>query len=142
LLNAVQYPKLVVIEGKNPFRMKRPTAHRDTAIILTLLDTGIRASECIRLRMADVDLERGEIVIRPHDRSTKSRPRTEFLGKVAHRALWRYVTQRQWFTEYHIFTSKSGKSMNRNTIRHLLVLVNAGKRAGEKNVNVHRSPEN
>jgi hypothetical protein len=39
MLNVVHYTKLVVIEGGNPFRMKRPTADRDTDIILTLLDT-------------------------------------------------------------------------------------------------------
>ena len=136
LLNAAEYTKLVVVEGKNPYRMKRPTADRDTAIMLTLLDTGIRASECARLRMSDVDLELGEIVIRPHGSSTKSRPRTVFLGKVARRALWRYVNTRQWFDEDHVFISGVGKPMKRNTIRHLLV--NAGKRAGVKNVNVHR----
>lgn len=136
LLNAAEYTALVVVPGKNPFRMKRPTADRDTAIILTLLDTGIRASECARLRMSDLDLERGEIVIRPHGSSTKSRPRTVFLGKVARRAVWRYVTSRQTFDDDPLFTSLHGKPMDRNTIRHLLV--NAGKRAGVKNVNVHR----
>ena len=136
LLNAAEYTKLIIVEGKNPYRMKRPTADRDTAIMLTLLDTGIRASECARSRMSDVDLELGEIVIRPHGSSTKSRPRTVFLGKVARRALWRYVNTRQWFDEDHVFISGLGKPMTRNTIRHLLV--NAGKRAGVKNVNVHR----
>jgi integrase/recombinase XerD len=86
--------------------------------------------------MADVDLERGEIVIRPHGRSTKGRPWTVFLDKVARRALWRYVSQCQWFAEDHIFTATSSKPMNRNMIRHLLV--NDGMRAGMNNVNAHR----
>lgn len=41
-------------QGK-PTRSKRPTAARDTAIILTLVDTGLRASELCALEWCDYD---------------------------------------------------------------------------------------
>lgn len=66
----------------------------------------------------------------------KKQTRTVFLGRVAQRALWRYLKDRQWFEDDRVFVSQEGKPMSRSTIRH--ILVNAGKRAGAKNVSVHR----
>jgi len=41
--------------------MARPTATRDVAIILLMLDTGLRVSEVARLRVAVVNEDSGEI---------------------------------------------------------------------------------
>ena len=43
---------------RKSFRMRRNTRYRDKAIILLLLDTGLRVSECTRLRIGDIDLEK------------------------------------------------------------------------------------
>jgi integrase/recombinase XerD len=43
------------------FVMRWPTSNRDQAIILTLLDSGIRASEFSSLRMGDFAAKRGKL---------------------------------------------------------------------------------
>lgn len=45
------------------FTMKRGSAHRDRALVLFLLDTGLRASELCALTVGDVDLKTGKIDI-------------------------------------------------------------------------------
>ena len=42
---------------------RRPTGARDKAIIMLMLDTGIRVGELLRLRVGDVNIESGEIHI-------------------------------------------------------------------------------
>jgi ATP/maltotriose-dependent transcriptional regulator MalT len=49
---------------RRKFAMRRPTANRDQAIILTLLDSGLRASEFSSLRIGDFDAKRGKLEIR------------------------------------------------------------------------------
>jgi integrase/recombinase XerD len=104
--------------------------------MLVLLDTGIRVSECARATLEDLSIEKGELIIQPHGSSTKSRPCTVFLGRVARKAVWRYITDRDCFDDDPLFVTRDERPMNRNTIRHLLA--NAGKRAGVKNVYSHR----
>jgi integrase/recombinase XerC/integrase/recombinase XerD len=65
---------------------------RDRAIILTLLDTGLRAGELLSLNIEDVDLKDGSIVVR----KTKNRKgRIVFVGQQARRAIARYLALRE-----------------------------------------------
>ncbi len=65
---------------------------RDKAIILALVDTGARATELLSVDLGDVDVEGGTILLRV----TKSkRPRAVFLGKVALRAMLKYLKARK-----------------------------------------------
>jgi len=93
LLYACEYSKEVECERRQPFRYRRPTRFRDKAIILTLLDTGIRIGELCRLKTNEINLETGEIVIAPHGSSVKSKPRIVYLGKSARRAVWTYLAK-------------------------------------------------
>ncbi len=68
------------------------TAERDKSIILTLLDSGCRASELLSINLSDTNLLTGDILIR---RGKGSRPRTVFVGKVTRRALRAYVKLRR-----------------------------------------------
>ena len=76
---------------------------RDKAILLFLIDTGVRARECTGLDLQDVDVISGEINIR-HGKGGK--PRTVFIGQKARRALRAYLKKRGdkiplalWITE-------------------------------------------
>jgi integrase/recombinase XerD len=46
------------------FSMPRPTAKRDRAIILTLLDPSLRASELSTLKVGDLDMKTGRLEVK------------------------------------------------------------------------------
>jgi len=130
ILRACEYTRTAVTNRRVPFAMRRPTALRDRALVLLLLDTGIRASECARLTIGDVDLVAGEVTIRPHGSGAKSRGRHVYLGKAARRALWRYLASREDGEDHDapLFVSRSGRAMTRHTIRN--ICRSLGKRTG------------
>ena len=84
---------------------------RDHAVLRTLLDTGLRASELLRLDLDD--LHGGDIRVRPEVAKTKV-PRTVFLGNKAQRALAMYQARRRddcealWVTRYGTRLSYQG----------------------------------
>ncbi len=122
---------------REPFTMPRSTAHRDRAIIILLLDTGLRASELCRLTIADIDIQNAALTVRPFLSGIKSRPRIVPIGQAAKKNLWRYLTARD--TEYpgdELFTSRAGHPLDKNTLRKLLNRI--GNRAGIPNVHPHR----
>ncbi len=84
--------------GRKSFSMKRPTATRDKALILLFVDTGLRVSEVCRLRIEDVNLETGDIIVAPHGSGQKTKSRTVHIGKVARRAMWLYLAKRPDYT--------------------------------------------
>jgi site-specific recombinase XerD len=65
---------------------------RDTAILLCLLDTGARASEFLATNLDDLNIARGDILIR---QGKGRKPRTVYFGKKSKRALRRYLKHRQ-----------------------------------------------
>jgi len=64
---------------------------RDRAIFLTLLDTGVRASELCGIDLADVDFSTGAVTVR-HGKGDKAR--TVFIGRKTRRALRAYLRTR------------------------------------------------
>jgi integrase/recombinase XerD len=114
---------------RKPFTMRRPTALRDVAIILLLLDTGLRAGELCRLTSEDIDLKNAQITVRPYLSGIKSRPRVIPIGQMTSKALWRY----QFHAKYR---GKTFFGLNPNSL--LQLLRNLGDRAGVSNVHPHR----
>ncbi|HEX6385307.1 MAG TPA: phage integrase N-terminal SAM-like domain-containing protein, partial [Anaerolineae bacterium] len=66
-------------EERGAYQIRRPTRHRDRAIMLVLIDTGMRAGELSRLKVKNLNLENGELRIEPHH-VRKTRARTARLG--------------------------------------------------------------
>lgn len=64
---------------------------RDRAVILVLVDTGIRSQELCDLTVKDYDNRLGRLQIR-HGKGDKSR--RVFMGESARKALWRYLADR------------------------------------------------
>lgn len=104
---------------------KRPTRWRDRAIILTLLDTGARAQELCDLKVGDVNLETGMVVIR---KGKRGKERITYLGKIARESLWRYLAKRDFKDKADplFMTSKRGP-LDRHALRKMLA--RAGQRA-------------
>jgi integrase len=92
ILAACEFTTEAKTEGRKSFRMRRTTAVRDRAIVLLLLETGIRLGELARLKIEDVNLEAGEIHVHPYRTGKKSRPRTIPFEKSCRKALWHYKT--------------------------------------------------
>lgn len=82
--------------------MQRSTSKRDKAIILTLLDTGLRAGELYALRVEDIDMKTGKIRIRPGDagKAKGGKGRVVFMGKSVRRFLWRYLADQERTMDY------------------------------------------
>ncbi|GIV65268.1 MAG: hypothetical protein KatS3mg046_528 [Bellilinea sp.] len=69
--------------------MRRPSSNRDQAIVLMLLDTGLRATELCSLIINDVDLKTGKVTIRHGVAGGVKGGKgcTMYLGKVARKAV-------------------------------------------------------
>jgi integrase/recombinase XerD len=134
LLKAVE--RTAPAQGRREgFTMSRPQANRDKAILLTLLDTGLRASELCRLELRDLDLHSGTLAIRAHKSGLKSRPRLVPLGQSARKAAWRYLAERGSVSG-PIFLTQNEKPLDRGQLLHLLVRL--GERAGVSRCHPHR----
>lgn len=66
-------------------------SERDTALVLTLLDTGVRAAELCALTVGDFDTRTGALQVR---RGKGGKGRTVYVGARARRALLRYLLTR------------------------------------------------
>jgi integrase/recombinase XerD len=120
-----------------PFSMQRATRWRDRAVLLVLLDAGLRASELSRLELRDLDLQSGAVTVRPHQSGLKSRGRVIPLGKSARTALWRYHAERGELRPTDpVFESARGAPLNKDSLLHLLLRL--GERAGVAGVHPHR----
>lgn len=69
---------------------ERPTAERDRAIILILLDTGVRASELCKMKITDVNLATGGIKVK----GKGSKERIVQVGRRTSQVLWKYLVPR------------------------------------------------
>jgi integrase/recombinase XerD len=137
LLKVCEHTSPASTTKRRPFVMKRHTAKRDLALILILLDTGLRVSECARLRVMDVNLENGEIFVKPWGTGQKTKSRVVIIGKSTRKALWLSLVSRgEYCLEDPLFVTRDNRPMDRNSIR--LVLAELGKRAGIMNVHPHR----
>jgi site-specific recombinase XerD len=75
---------------------------RNQAIILVLLDTGVRLSELLQMEVSDIDNETGYIKVL----GKGAKERVVRIGRTAQKALWRYLMHRPdsgrkelWLTE-------------------------------------------
>lgn len=113
----------------------RPTKLRDQAIMLTLLDTGLRVSELCALKIKDYDRKQGRLVIE-HGKGDK--PRVVYLGTAGQRGLWRYLTTDRTVTspKEPLFATATGRHLDNSGVR--LMIQRAGERVGIANAGPHR----
>lgn len=125
---------------RRKFSMRRPTARRDRAILLTLLDTGLRATELCSLLIGNVDLNTGKVNVLQGVRggAKGGKGRTVFLGKAARRAVWRYLADRddRDDPEAPLFVGKTNRAFNKDALRQVINAL--GKKAGVKKCYPHR----
>lgn len=134
MLKAARYTGEYWDRWGNTTKNRRPTAIRDTAIILVLLDTGLRVSELCRMTLADYYAREKRLHVR-HGKGNKRR--VVYLGNNSSRALWRYTVKRKDESEdAPLIRTNTGRPMDRNNVRHTLARI--GDRAGVEGVHPHR----
>lgn len=134
LLKSAKFTKDWNSRSGRQTRTKRPTARRDEAIILTLVDTGIRSGELCVLTVGDYDRNRQRLHIK-HGKGKKAR--YVGLGNRGSKAIWLYMTDRgRTKSNEPLFCSKNDTFLDRDNLRHTLEII--GKNAGVENVYPHR----
>lgn len=137
LLKACEFTASTKVNGRVAYKQKRATGIRDRAIVLTLLDTGLRASEICRLDVENVNLEIGELRIHPFGAGQKTKPRTVFAGKASKKALWHLLAGRKVIDGSDpLLLTIQERRMNRHNLRSMLRRL--GQRAGVAKVHAHR----
>ena len=127
-------------KSKIYFRQGRPIDHalnsfeRNRAILLLMLDTGVRASELCDLKVEDVDNRNNRIFVRKgkgmKERLLPFSPRT---GQM----IWRYLASRKDARPQDpLFASKLNRSMNRTKLSEMFRSI--GTRAGVPHTHPHR----
>jgi len=115
----------------------RPTADRDRALILTLLDSGIRASELCGIKKADLDLTSNSIKVI----GKGNKPRLVQIGRRTSQAIWKAMLSRleSMRDDDPVFAVGTNGNERPLTRFHLLTLLERlGERAGVKSVYPHR----
>lgn len=140
ILKACVYSRESQTEERKKFVMRRPSTYRDQAIVLVLLDSGLRATELCSLTINDVDLKTGKVTIRHGvtGGAKGGKGRTVYLGKVARKAVWRYLAGREDGDDSRapLFISQADRPFNKDSLR---VLINRlGARAEVKKTYPHK----
>jgi site-specific recombinase XerD len=106
---------------------------RDTAILLMLLDTGVRASELCSLKRKDIDFQGPFAQCSIMGKGGKRR--TVYLGRAASKALWQHLREQPTDTDW-VFTADRGKRAGEPLTRTglLRLMHRLGKVAGIQSV--------
>lgn len=128
LLKVAEYTQ-VKRNGKT-IAVKRQNAKRNLALLLLMLDTGLRLGEIARLKIADVRLDAREVYIAPFGTGKKTKSRTVPIGKRTSLALWHYLGQIEFDAARSLFR------LMPKSIRSLILRL--GKTAAVPHAHPHR----
>lgn len=119
---------------QRPTDHHRPTELRDRAILLLLVDTGLRASELVSLCIYQADLRNARITVTGKGKKERSLP----ISARTSRALWKYLQSRPDADRKAapLFATRTGSHIDRNSLRQLLQRI--GARQGVPGVTLHR----
>lgn len=112
----------------------RPTALRDKAIIVTLIEVGLRASELCKLTLADYNRQQGRLHIR-HGKGGKDR--VVFISDTCKKHLWRYLATRpDMAPNAPLFATNKETHMNRDMLLKMIRVT--ADRAGVHHAFIHK----
>ena len=107
ILLKTEYKALLQVAGDNP---------RDFAIVMLFLQSGLRVSELVKLKLQDVDFASREITVR---QGKGKKDRVVPLVQQAASALKVYLAMRDALPEYNeVFIARNGTSMDVRTVRY------------------------
>ena len=106
---------------------------RNRAIIFTLLDTGVRASELCKITIEECDLKNRRISVYGKGAKQRMVPLSAKTGKT----IWTYLTSREEKgPKDPVFASRRGYALTKDGLGQLIRRI--GKRAGVANAYTHR----
>lgn len=108
---------------------------RITAIMMVLLDTGVRMAELISIKMDDIDMDQSRIKIM----GKGAKERFVFYGRNTKRALWKYISQfraEPVAQVDNLFLTNDGRPITSRRLAHMLDEI--GRKSNVKNVHPHR----
>jgi site-specific recombinase XerD len=97
---------------------------RNKAIVLMLLDTGVRVSEMGNINLEDIDTERGWVKVT----GKGAKERVVRIGASAQKALWRYLVYRPNTEKGRLWLTEEGTPLRPNGIQ--MVIKRLKQRAG------------
>jgi integrase/recombinase XerC len=97
---------------------------RNKAIILMLLDTGLRIGELANIKLNEIDTERGWIKVK----GKGAKERVVRIGATAQKALWRYLVFREKNKCENLWITEEGNPMKAGGIQ--IMIKNLKRRAG------------
>ncbi len=106
---------------------------RDRALILLLVDTGLRATEACEVKLDDIDFQRQRILV---GRGKGSKQRVVRFGDEAGTMIHHYLDQFRGWEPGHLFLSRWSQPLNRTALR--TIFQRLGKEAGVARVHPHR----
>jgi site-specific recombinase XerD len=108
---------------------------RDIAILVVMLDTGIRLSELSGVRFEDAHIEEGYLKVMGKGHKERVVP----IGASAQKVLWRYIIhfrpEPMVRPEDYLFLTLNGKPLHANAVK--LLIKRWGKRAGVTRLHAH-----
>lgn len=108
---------------------------RDSAIVITMLDTGIRLSELASLQMADTHID--EFYVKLMGKGSKER--VVPIGGVAQKVLLRYIfhfrPEPLFRSEDNLFLTLDGRPLSSNAVR--LIMSRLSEKSGVKRFHAH-----
>lgn len=135
MLRAAEFSKKWERRGQRATSSRLATATRNKALVLILLDTGIRASELSEATMDDLDRRLRRLKVFGKGAKERILPISPGAGKM----LWRYLASRPKNDKAAgrpVFVGRNGKGFDRVAL--LQIIRRIGDRAGVPKANLHR----
>ena len=89
---------------------------RNRAIILVLLDTGVRLSELVGMKIRDIDKSEGYVKVM----GKGNKERMVRIGKTVQKALWRYLVYRPQNGREELWLTEEGKPLDGSGVQSLV----------------------
>ena len=109
-----------------------PIGHRDATITITLMDTGLRASELANLRLVDVNLNQRSLKVLGKGAKERTVPIAATVQRAIAKYLRSYRPRPANQLVDHLFLTRAGKPLSVNRIE--AIIENCGRKAGIEGV--------
>ena len=118
-------PTQKIIKGLSPEKVKKllkslPDGNveqvRNKAIVLVLLDCGLRVSELANLKLTYIDLQRGVLTVTGKGSKQRMAP----MGLKTRKAIWRYTMLRESSNTW-LLVSQRNKQITRSRVQQILI---------------------